>query len=1115
MVEVIFDGTQKRPALSMAEVTLTFDNSQNGLPVQFSEVVITRRLFRSGESQYFLNKTQCRLRDIRELFLDTGVGGDGYAIIDQGSVEAVLTYNPEERRALFEEAAGVAKYKAKRDEALRRLERVEMDMARLNDSLALVTEQVKKLDSDARKADLYRKYKERLSAMESANLVRQIEAAQKEIVEVTAKMAPLQEVLGQIGTSLDTRGAEDSSLKLERAQGQNEVIAANEKISSIKSEIVRHEERIRSAAGQIQEIAARTEALRREKESLDLRLAAIEPEIEIAKALALNAAASFQNSEAEAQSSKSRSEELNRDKDESEAALKSLEKEIFNLTEQALAGRRRLSEVESLRVHQEAQSRSALKDLERDSAQQAQAEAELAEIRTSLALEESALESADKRRAQLEEDLIAKKRKAEAMSDEILRLHQDFAQAQARLESLKAQAELDPYWRGAQAIIGASLPGVVGTVRRLVEADEKTQAELADVMGERLYAVVCEDSKAAAEAVDWLKASGRGRARILVLSSLPAFSHERNYPQEALPLIKNLSFDARFEPAIRYLFGECYGLRGATYSDHWVYGGAEIAGQPNAASFADIEVAQSRMEALRQSLDGASAEKVHLHGELEQIESAVTEARRLAHEEAARVQAFRERAAEKEKRIALYKESVEFSRSQAALVDSEIVKSKEQAQAVEAEVSGLAQSESDVKARHTEVLRDIASIQQEAAKAAAAVGLWESRLKDAQETLAMRESACGKLAGEKESIQGTLARRQEESGQLEVKKTQAHALSEESSRSLGELQSQLQSFEASSQGIFTRLSELDAAISQKETEMRSLQKEHASVEHELHAHDLELSARKSSEQGLLRRLVEEHGIEFEAAKSAVAEEPDAEKMEFLRKRISSLGNVNLAAAEEYQSLTERQTFLGAQIQDLTKAKDDLRDAIQKINSSTRENFRETFVQVQGHFRRLFGVLFEGGSADLVLSQPENMLETGIDIVAQPPGKKLQSLSLLSGGEKALTAIALLFAFFMVKPSPFCMMDEADAALDDANVERFVNLLREFQGRTQFLIVSHNKRTMEAAEAIYGVTMEEMGVSQLISVDFRKKPETPAAASAANQDSAPNPEPQSSELSAQP
>lgn len=227
-------------------------------------------------------------------------------------------------------------------------------------------------------------------------------------------------------------------------------------------------------------------------------------------------------------------------------------------------------------------------------------------------------------------------------------------------------------------------------------------------------------------------------------------------------------------------------------------------------------------------------------------------------------------------------------------------------------------------------------------------------------------------------------------------------------------------------------------------------------------------------------------MSYEDASSRQSDEaPSRERIEMLRKRVQSLGNVNLAAPEEYEALSSRQNFLSSQIEDLNKAKEDLKRAISQVNSSTRESFLKTYAEVREHFRRIYGVLFEGGEADLVLTMPDNPMETGVDIVAQPPGKRLQKLSLLSGGEKALTALALLFAFFMVRPAPFCLLDEADGALDDANVGRLVRMLREFASRTQFLVISHNKRTLEAADVIYGVTMAEMGVSRIVSVSLAK------------------------------
>ncbi|MDE2292720.1 MAG: hypothetical protein KGL53_11620, partial [Elusimicrobia bacterium] len=276
---------------------------------------------------------------------------------------------------------------------------------------------------------------------------------------------------------------------------------------------------------------------------------------------------------------------------------------------------------------------------------------------------------------------------------------------------------------------------------------------------------------------------------------------------------------------------------------------------------------------------------------------------------------------------------------------------------------------------------------------------------------------------------------------------------------------------------------------------------------DIHQGEMAVSQDESRRGFLVQRLLEEWQLTIEDAKAKYSEaEVDAERLEFLRRRIAALGNINMAAPEEYEELVKRRDGLQTQVDDLNQAKVDLRNVIAKINATTRENFRQTFAEVREHFRKLYAVLFEGGEADLQLTNAEDLLETGVDIMAQPPGKKLQNLSQLSGGEKTLTAIALLFAFFMVKPSPICMLDEADAALDEANVERFVSMLREFGGRTQFLIVSHNKKTMEACDAIYGVTMEESGVTQMVSVEFRKPGTAPAQPLAPEAESGQNKEP---------
>ena len=393
----------------------------------------------------------------------------------------------------------------------------------------------------------------------------------------------------------------------------------------------------------------------------------------------------------------------------------------------------------------------------------------------------------------------------------------------------------------------------------------------------------------------------------------------------------------------------------------------------------------------------------------------------------------------------------------------------------------------EVQAQEAQAAAALAAAREDLAGKRAVFQGQEELRRGVEQELAAYQSSRKRLDDEKASLESAIARLAAEGTELGRRKEEALASQERMREETDVQQVQLAAHENEAKSVFERLQDLQNKLDTMSERIKILQGEHDQAQADLHQHEVHASALKSKYDLLKTRLWDEWQLTAEEARTKYAGTvADVEKIEVLRRRISNMGNINMAAPEEYEALAQKQSFLQTQIQDLIQAKEDLKAAILKINNATRENFRQTFVEVREHFRRLYGVLFEGGEADLILTDPENILETGVDIVAQPPGKKLQSITLLSGGEKTLTAIALLFAFFMVKPSPFCMLDEADAALDDANIERFVSLLREFQNKTQFLIVSHNKRTMEAADVIYGVTMEEKGISLLVSVDFRKK-----------------------------
>jgi chromosome segregation protein len=1096
MVEVIFSGTAKRQPLSMCEVLLTFDNNSSLLPVQFSEVTVARRIFRSGESAYFLNKTQCRLRDIREMFLDTGLGGDGYAIIDQGGVDAMISVKPEDRRAFFEEAAGVAKYKAKREEALRKLERVEMDMGRLQDSVTLINEQVKKLDSDARKAKLYQKYKEELSAVEAAHILKQTAAIQKELETLQAQSGPLQEQLGAKLTQMNAEGANRAALDLEKSDQQNKLIESQQKLSEVKSEIGRLEERIRSSESAIGDSIARAAACEAERASSAARVEVIGPEIERAGSEAATAETARSQAQAEADGWSSQMESLKARQADAETALEALKLDVLSASETTLGLRRRLSEAESSWSHQEARVRSSLKELERDLRQSETARGDIETARQALVAQEAQTAAIKTESEAAEADARQKREALSALSEETLRLHSELAQSQARLEAIEAQGGQNPYWTGAQAVLNANLPGIVGTVRQLFKVtDEAYKPFVEDVLGERLYAIVCEDSAAARAAIELLEGSGRGRARFLVLSSLPGQLTERAYPDEAKPLLKHLEYDPKHERVLRFLLGESYTLGKTLFGDHWVSGGA-AAKEATQLNLADVQEVRAKAAAAQNRATELAAAKLSGESALTEAETRWRQAATKLGEQSAREQALRGQASEKQQTLSLYEGNVELSTSESARLLAEMAVTKEAIISLRGEIVKAEQGEVALRAREAEGAQALAAVKEDLAKSHGTEELLKTRLKGAEDKLSYLANAYERLAEEKKNLEIVIDRRRLEIEELGRRQEEAKKTSEQSKAQLDALQVQLAGMENGTRVILERVQEIDKGISEKEAILRELKTLTGELQNKLHHFELQASAHHGTQDQLKKQLWDEYQLTAEEAQNKYGDqEVDVERIDFLRKRIVALGNVNMAAPEEYLALSEKQVFLANQIDDLNKAKEDLKAAITKINSATRENFRQTFTEVRENFVRLFGVLFEGGEADLVMTDPENILETGIDIVAQPPGKKLQSITLLSGGEKTLTAIALLFAFFLVKPSPFCMLDEADAALDDANVERFVALLKEFQTKTQFLIVSHNKRTMEAADVIYGVTMEELGVSQLVSVDFRNKSDHAGASEA--------------------
>jgi len=585
-----------------------------------------------------------------------------------------------------------------------------------------------------------------------------------------------------------------------------------------------------------------------------------------------------------------------------------------------------------------------------------------------------------------------------------------------------------------------------------------------------------------------------------VLSSPPEAA-DKPLPSDAKSVLERLQYDPRHAKALRFLLADAYELGGALFGEHWVYGGAAPKDgiQPTLADLTELKEQVVTLELRGSSL---SDERARAEAALAEAVAAARASAQALSAESGRLHGLEARVSQLAHTLENHERNVELSTDESARALAEGALAKERiledkARRAEAEAQVAA-----AKAAEAAAAEALAAAREEFAGRRAAHDGLEDRRRGVEAELAAHASGLKRLGDEKAAIEAQVARLAAETEELGRRKAETLEARDRMSAEIAAHGGTLSAQENEAKSVFDRLQDLQSRIDALGSRLKALQAEHDQAQADLHQHEVHATALKSKAELLKTRLWDDWQITVDEAKGKFKDVvADVEKIETLKRRIANMGNINMAAPEEYAALAEKQRFLIEQINDLLKAKDDLMAAIAKINGATRENFRQTFADVREHFRRLYGVLFEGGEADLVLTDPENILETGVDIVAQPPGKKLQSISLLSGGEKTLTAIALLFSFFMVKPSPFCMLDEADAALDDANIERFAALVREFQKKTQFLIVSHNKRTMEAADVMYGVTMEEKGVSQLVSVDFRKKsgPDREARSPAAAQE----------------
>ncbi|MED4974367.1 chromosome segregation protein SMC [Geobacillus kaustophilus NBRC 102445] len=1116
MEDVIFAGSESRKPLNVAEVTITLDNEDGFLPLEYQEVSVTRRVYRSGESEFFINRQPCRLKDIVDLFLDSGLGKEAFSIIGQGRVEEILSSKPEERRTIFEEAAGVLKYKLRKKKAEAKLAETQDNLHRVNDILHELEQQLEPLRMQASLAKEFLEKREELERFEVALMVHDIERLRGQWNELkealdghqrdeVALVASLQKMEAQIEQLRDQMTAIDESVdglqqvlllvseELEKLEGRKEVLKERKKHAARRK--AQLDDITAALAAKRRRLTEQLHAERDELARLEAAAAALERELKEKQALLSAHEADIE-------------EEIERRKGDyidlvhEQAALKNERAHV----EQALG-----------KLHAK---RTALDEANRRHlAEREQLEQKRAALWAEQTRLEQALAEAHNRQAALAAALAAQKTELEQHEAQLHQARQYRQQTKARQQWLEEmQHDYAGFFQGVKEVLKARdrLPGIHGAIVELIRVPDRYETAIETALGGAMQHIVVDSEQAARQAIHYLKTNGYGRATFLPLDVIQAraLSERERAAIDRHPAFVGIAselveYDRTYRAAIAHLLGHVivtadlkganelakllhYRYRLVTLDGDVVSPGGAMTGGGAAKKTASLLSRNRELETLSVKLqemdetiarlERAVAAKRHELAEQE-AQAAALQEEVAALREALQRQKDEQRELEWQKkrideRLALYdeekandeREMAELNRRLGA-IDRQLEQLAEKLQAIDADINRLqAQKQTEqttketLQAVITEQKIALAETKERVKHARRKVEEWEAELAETIRGLKEAERERAALDAEMEAPEWN----EEEIEQLRKQK----------------LEDKQKTLELIASRREQRL-DFQRRLEHLEQEWKETKRQHKQLADVVKDEEVKLNRLDVELENLLVRLREEYGLSFEAARSAYPLEIGADearkRVKLIKRAMEELGTVNLGAIDEYERVSERHRFLSEQKTDLEEAKATLHQVIDEMDDEMKKRFFATFEQIRAHFGEVFGELFGGGRADLRLTDPNDLLETGIDIVAQPPGKKLQHLSLLSGGERALTAIALLFSILKVRPVPFCVLDEVEAALDEANVQRYAQYLKRFSRDTQFIVITHRKGTMEEADVLYGVTMQESGVSKLVSV----------------------------------
>jgi chromosome segregation protein len=1164
MADVIFNGTDGRKPLGMAEVSLTIGgvDQENllaaGVVLAYDEVTVTRRVFRDGGSEYFINKTPCRLKDVQQLFMGTGMGKTSYSIMAQGNITQILSSKPEDRRMIFEEAAGITKFKSQKKESLRKLEYTEQNLLRVADLIREVKRQIGSLQRQAGKARRYKQLMQEMQHLDTQLARHQFDLLIAEINERNASVEKLRDEIENGSSDVLRAENEISHLRERLSELEHQLSETQHRGLELKNQIDRHESRIQFNEERLNELTAQNSQANTDITQAEERRVVAEEEVATIRQRLAAAESTLKG--------------LQQAMQQKQAALQAIEQQIIadqrNLNTaqaEAFAAAQDLSRVRNEISALDLQKSGNVVRLEKLSAEKIQLEEE--RTRLDVRLHEFAANveseklsvlttrgSVEQRQARLVE-LQAELTKSSAEQDKLV---QQQAEKRSRLTVLEQlQGSHEGFGAGAVAALRKSR-SVIGSLADKIRVPDQYVVAIENALGHHLQLVLTEQPESAQQILTELATSKAGRASVAALAirhtdkSQLAFTGDMSpgvraeaKALEAGEIVHALSVvqtDPSVETLLKSLLGRTFiaadlptataqiqnghagcdfvTVSGDLLNRHGIYTGGYLNGNGNSKAPGSIlgrknQITELQADVLeiQEQVAEASKRRGALQSEQTELQASLQQAQtELRNQEVAIATREGEfNALTTSNRLLHQKiETVVYEVESLAAQEQEGL----QKRAVLAEkISELENRERARQQAVAELTANLETLRTQRDTATAALTESKVALATEEQMIASHRRQQQPLEQRIAELTQLLEQRRKEVSAFVTRKAQAEAEIEESRRSIEKLRHEREQVNAQAAEIQQQKSAQDVDIAARDQALRDQRHRLTEIQTQRGNLEVELAQKNMAVQNLRERVQTKYHVNIDdirsecitityadegpakvetlspeqmaAAGAATDWAEVAKQVEALQAKLDDIGPVNLVAIEEYEETEQRHQFLSKQHDDLVTAKAQLLEVINRINTQTKEMFTVTFNQIRDNFRTMFVEVFGGGKADLILTDENDVLECGIDIVAKPPGKQLQTISLLSGGEQTMTAVSLLFSIYQVKPSPFCVLDELDAPLDESNINRFIRVLQRFIMHSQFIIITHNKRTIGMADVLYGVTMEEHGISKIVSVKFHK------------------------------